>query len=161
VEEQVKKTVHITWREAQRAEADRDKEIQARCQPIPPPQSMRELITAHLSANLAKLKTTALRLWNINNKPPRKLQNKRKRSRATLSVERGKYPKTRRKRGPDVEPFEHQEPTRDGYQGRLTGIKIYSGEGFSLRQLARKITDRVYSSPSPIEFDVRKRNRWI
>ena len=64
MEEQVKKPVHITWQEAVRAEAERDKARQARCQPMPP--SRMKLIMDDVSRDLPILKASALRLWNVN-----------------------------------------------------------------------------------------------
>lgn len=63
MEEQAKKKVHITWEEAHRAEADRDKARQALCRPMPP--SGLKLITAYVSRDLPKLKASALRLWDV------------------------------------------------------------------------------------------------
>lgn len=63
MEEQAKKTVHITWQEAVRAEAERDKARQARCGSLPP--SRMKLITVSVSRDLPKLKASALRLWDV------------------------------------------------------------------------------------------------
>ena len=64
MEGQAKKPVHITWEEAVRAEAERDKARQARCRPLPP--SRMKVITEYVSRDLAKLKASALRLWDVN-----------------------------------------------------------------------------------------------
>jgi hypothetical protein len=64
MEEQAKKPVHITWQEAVRVEAEQDKARQARCRSMPP--SRMKLITDDVSGDLAKLKASALRLWDVN-----------------------------------------------------------------------------------------------
>jgi hypothetical protein len=64
MEGQTKKTVHITWQEVVRAEAERDKARQARCRSLPP--SRLKVITEDVSRDLAKLKVSALRLWDVN-----------------------------------------------------------------------------------------------
>jgi hypothetical protein len=64
MEQQAKRVVHITWNEAQRAEAEREKVRQARYKSIPVP-SLRQLMTAHLSRELPKLKATALRFLSV------------------------------------------------------------------------------------------------
>ena len=64
MEGQAKKPVHITWQEAVRAEAEQDKARQAQCRPLPP--SRMEVITEDVSRDLAKLKVSALRLWEVN-----------------------------------------------------------------------------------------------
>ena len=64
MEGQAKKTVHITWQEAVRAEAERDKARQARCRSLPP--SRMKVITEDVSRDLPKLKASALRLWDVN-----------------------------------------------------------------------------------------------
>ena len=64
MEEQAKKTVHITWQEAVRAEAEQDKARQARCRSLPP--SRLKVITEDVSRDLPKLKASALRLWDVN-----------------------------------------------------------------------------------------------
>ena len=64
MEEQAKKTVHITWQEVVRAEAERDKARQARCRSLPP--SRLKVITEDVSRDLPKLKASALRLWDVN-----------------------------------------------------------------------------------------------
>lgn len=63
MEEQGKKKVHITWEEARRAEAKRDKARQARCLPIPP--SRMKLISIRVSRDILKLKPSVLRLWDV------------------------------------------------------------------------------------------------
>jgi hypothetical protein len=64
MEEQTKKTVHITWQDAVRAEAEQDKARQAQCRPLPP--SRMKVITEDVSRDLPKLKASALRLWDVN-----------------------------------------------------------------------------------------------
>ena len=64
MEGQAKKPVHITWQEAVRAEAERDKARQARCRSLPP--SRMKVITEDISRDLPKLKASALRLWDVN-----------------------------------------------------------------------------------------------
>jgi hypothetical protein len=64
MKEQTKKVVHITWQEAQRAEAERDRVRRARYQAVPM-LSLRELIAARASRDLPKLKATALRILSV------------------------------------------------------------------------------------------------
>ncbi len=64
MEEQAKKTVHITWQDALRAEAEQDKARQARCRSLPP--SRMKVITEDVSRDLRKLKASALCLWDVN-----------------------------------------------------------------------------------------------
>lgn len=63
MEEQAKKTVHITWQEAVRAEAEQDKARQARCRSLPP--NRLKVITEDVSRDLRKLKASALCLWDV------------------------------------------------------------------------------------------------
>jgi hypothetical protein len=63
-QEQVKKTVHVTWNEAQRAEAERETVRRARYKSIPSPNLLR-VIAASVSRELPKLK--ALRFWSVKN----------------------------------------------------------------------------------------------
>jgi len=58
MEEQVKKTVHITWQEVLRAEAERDKARQKSCRPMPP--TGMKLIAIHLARYRSKLKAPAI-----------------------------------------------------------------------------------------------------
>ena len=60
---EAKKTVHITWEEAHRAETERDKARQRCCRSIPPNQM--KLTTVYVSRDLRKLKASALRLWDV------------------------------------------------------------------------------------------------
>jgi|GEM_PF-4424163 len=60
MEEQVKKTVHITWQEVLRAEAARDKARQKSCRPMPP--TGMKLIAVHLSRYRSKLKALAIEI---------------------------------------------------------------------------------------------------
>ena len=62
MEKQAKKAVHITWEDAHGAEAERDNARRTSCKPLPP--SRIKLITIHLSRDLSKLRTSALRLWS-------------------------------------------------------------------------------------------------
>ena len=64
MQEQARRTVHITWIEAQRAEKEREKLRQARYNSVPVP-SLRRLVAAHFSTDLPKLKATALRLLSV------------------------------------------------------------------------------------------------
>jgi hypothetical protein len=58
---QPKKTVHISWNEAQRAEAERESIRRARYKPVQTP-SLLQIIAARMSKDLPKLKATALRI---------------------------------------------------------------------------------------------------
>lgn len=60
MEQRAKKAVHISWEEAYRAEAEREKARQMRCRPIPPTQI--EVIEDEIRAGLSKIKTSALHL---------------------------------------------------------------------------------------------------
>ncbi len=64
--EQAKKTVHITWNEAQRAEAERETVRRARYKSIPAPNLLK-LIADGVSRELPKLKATALRFVSVKN----------------------------------------------------------------------------------------------
>jgi hypothetical protein len=64
METRARKKVHITWVEALRADAERDKARQARYQPRPVP-SLAKIITAQLSTDLPKLGASLARLWNM------------------------------------------------------------------------------------------------
>jgi len=59
-QDHARKTLHITWNEAQRAEAERERIRRAGCKSIPAP-SLLKLIAAGVSRELPKLKATALR----------------------------------------------------------------------------------------------------
>jgi hypothetical protein len=61
-----KKTIHITWTEAQRAEAERETVRRTRYKSIPAPNLL-SLIAANISRELPKLKATALRFWSVKN----------------------------------------------------------------------------------------------
>ena len=65
-QEQAKKTVHITWNEAQRAETEREAVRRARYKSIPAPNLLK-VIAASVSRELPKLKATALRFVNVKN----------------------------------------------------------------------------------------------
>jgi hypothetical protein len=65
-QEQAKKTVHITWKEAQRAEAERETARRARYKSIPAPNLLK-LVAASVSRELPKLKATALRFVSVKN----------------------------------------------------------------------------------------------
>jgi len=65
-QEQAKKTVHITWNEAQRAEAERETARRLRYQSTPAPRLLK-IIAAGISKELPKLKATALRLVSVKN----------------------------------------------------------------------------------------------
>jgi len=58
------RTVHITWNEARRAEAEREKLKEARCTSIPVPNRLK-VMAAHLFKDLPKLKAAALRLLSV------------------------------------------------------------------------------------------------
>ena len=60
---ETKKTVHITWEEAHRAETERDKARQTCCRSIPP--NRMNLTAVYVSRDLRKLKASALRLWDV------------------------------------------------------------------------------------------------
>jgi hypothetical protein len=60
---ETKKTVHITWEEAHRAETQRDKARQTCCRSIPP--NRMNLTAVYVSKDLRKLKASALRLWDV------------------------------------------------------------------------------------------------
>ena len=60
---ETKKTVHITWEEAHRAETQRDKARQTCCRSIPP--NRLEPSDVYVSRDLRKLKASALRLWDV------------------------------------------------------------------------------------------------
>ena len=64
--EQVKKTVHITWTQAQRAEAERETARRERYKSIPAPNPLK-LFAASLSKQMPKLKATALRFVSAKN----------------------------------------------------------------------------------------------
>ena len=57
---ETKKTVHITWEEAHRAETQRDKARQTCCRSMPP--NRLKLTAVYVSRDLRKLKASALRL---------------------------------------------------------------------------------------------------
>jgi hypothetical protein len=65
-QEQAKKTVHITWNEAQRAEAERETVRRERYKSIPAPNVLK-VIAASVSRKLPKLKATALRFVSVKN----------------------------------------------------------------------------------------------
>jgi hypothetical protein len=65
-QEQTKRTVHITWSEAQRADAERETVRRARYKSIPAPNLLK-LIAANVSRELPKLKETAFRFLSIKN----------------------------------------------------------------------------------------------
>jgi hypothetical protein len=65
-QEQTKKTVHVTWNEAQRAEAERETVRRARYQPVPAPNLLK-FVAARVSKELPKLKATALRFVSTKN----------------------------------------------------------------------------------------------
>jgi K+-sensing histidine kinase KdpD len=89
MEQQAKKTVHITWQEARRAETEQDGVRPARYQLMPRPPSMLDRITARLSRDISILKATALRLWYAKNEPPIDSPRKRSPSRALLPMGHG------------------------------------------------------------------------
>ena len=60
---ETKKTVHITWEEARRAETQRDMARQTCCRSIPP--NRMKLTAVYVSRDLRKLKASALRLWDV------------------------------------------------------------------------------------------------
>jgi hypothetical protein len=64
--EQAKKTVHITWNEAQRAETERETMRRARYKTIPA-RNLLKLIGASVSRELPKLKAAALRIVSVKN----------------------------------------------------------------------------------------------
>jgi hypothetical protein len=61
---QTKKVVHITWQEAQRAEAERERVRRARYQAVPM-LSLRELVAVEASKRLPKLRAAALRILSV------------------------------------------------------------------------------------------------
>jgi hypothetical protein len=63
---QAKKIVHITWNEAQRADAERDAVRRARYKSNPAPNLL-NFIGASVSRELPKLKAIALRLVSMKN----------------------------------------------------------------------------------------------
>ena len=65
-QEHVKKTVHITWNEAQRADAERESVRRARYKSNPAPNLLK-VIAASVSRELPKLKATALRFVSMKN----------------------------------------------------------------------------------------------
>jgi hypothetical protein len=65
-EEPAKKTVHVTWNEAQRAEAEREMLRRTRYKSIPAP-SLLKIIAASVSRELPRLKATALRIVSAKN----------------------------------------------------------------------------------------------
>jgi hypothetical protein len=66
-QDHARKTVHITWNEAQRAEAERERVRCARCKSLPARRSLLQLIVAGVSSQLPKLKATALRFVSAKN----------------------------------------------------------------------------------------------
>ena len=58
--------VHITWNEAQRAEAERETLRRERYKSIPAPNLLK-LIAASVSRDLPKLKAAALRFMSVKN----------------------------------------------------------------------------------------------
>ena len=65
-QEQAKKMVHITWNQAQRADAERESVRRARYKSSPPPNLLK-LIAASVSRDLPKLKAAALRFMSVKN----------------------------------------------------------------------------------------------
>ena len=65
-QEQAKKMVHITWNQAQRADAERESVRRARYKSSPPPNLLK-LIAASVSRDLPKLKAAALRFVSMKN----------------------------------------------------------------------------------------------
>ena len=65
-QEQAKKIVHITWNQAQRADAERESVRRARYKSSPPPNLLK-LIAASVSRDLPKLKAAALRFMSMKN----------------------------------------------------------------------------------------------
>lgn len=65
-QEQAKKMVHITWNQAQRADAERESVRRARYKSSPPPNLLK-LIAASVSRDLPKLKAAALRFVSVKN----------------------------------------------------------------------------------------------
>jgi len=59
---EAKKTVHITWEDARRAETERDKARQTCCRSIP--ANRMKLTAVYDSRDLRKLKASALHLWD-------------------------------------------------------------------------------------------------
>jgi hypothetical protein len=64
--EPAKKTIHITWSEAQKAEAERETLRRARYKSIPTPSLLRA-IAESVSKELPKIKATALRIVSVKN----------------------------------------------------------------------------------------------
>ena len=60
---ETKKTVHITWEEAHRAETQRDKARRTCCGSIPP--NRLKPTAGYVSRDLRKVKASALRLWDV------------------------------------------------------------------------------------------------
>ena len=65
-QEQAKKTIHITWNEAQRAETARETVRRGRYKTIPT-RNLLKLIAASVSSELPKLKAAALRFVSVKN----------------------------------------------------------------------------------------------
>jgi hypothetical protein len=65
-QEHAKKMVHITWNQAQRADAERETVRRARYKSSPPPNLLK-LIAASVSRDLPKLKAAALRFVSMKN----------------------------------------------------------------------------------------------
>ena len=65
-QEPAKKTVHVTWNEAQKAEAEREMLRRTRYKSIPAP-SLLKVIAASVSRELPRLKATALRIVSAKN----------------------------------------------------------------------------------------------
>jgi hypothetical protein len=65
-QEPAKKTIHVTWNEAQKAEAEREMLRRTRYKSIPAP-SLLKVIAASVSRELPKLKATALRIVSAKN----------------------------------------------------------------------------------------------
>ena len=65
-QEHAKKMVHITWNQAQRADAERESVRRARYKSSPPPNLLK-LIAASVSRDLPKLKAAALRFMSVKN----------------------------------------------------------------------------------------------
>ncbi|MGH7929396.1 MAG: hypothetical protein ACREQV_16525 [Candidatus Binatia bacterium] len=63
-QEQARRTVHITWTEAQRAETERENVRRARYKSIPA-RSLLKLLSANVSKELPRLKATALRFFSM------------------------------------------------------------------------------------------------
>jgi len=63
-QEQAKRTIHISWNEAQKAETERENVRRARYKSIPAP-SFLKLISTNVSKELPRLKATALRFFSM------------------------------------------------------------------------------------------------